>query len=155
MCFPCAVKNSAKMPLWFRSTQCENIFPSVLGILLPLTWWKEKNDALPGLRTVHEGREGAETAASRRSILLCFRVWAEVLGTEAFQGHQHCQGTHPLPCWAPLLPMQQQFGNFGAFRLASLSGSAPLIHVIFLRCTFPSCQHGFLSPHCNLNCIVS
>lgn len=74
----------------------EASFSGILGILLPLTRWKEKNDALPGLWTVHVGREGVETAASGRSILLCFRLRAEVLATKAIQGHQRCQGTSPL-----------------------------------------------------------
>lgn len=61
-----------------------------LGILLPLTHWKEKNDAMLGVWTIHESREGTETVAPRAAIPLCLWVQdEEALLTRAFQGH-HC-----------------------------------------------------------------
>lgn len=58
------------------------------GILLSLTQWKEENDALCGMRTIRESKEGAETVASRAPIPLCLGLQnPEALLTWAFQGH--------------------------------------------------------------------
>ena len=79
-----------------HSTKCyHNLDPSKSkhlypfpGILLPLTQWKEENDALFDMWTICEGREGTETVASRAPIPLCLGLQdPEALLTWAFQGH--------------------------------------------------------------------
>ena len=88
--------NSALFVWHKHSTKCyHNLDPSKSkhlypfpGILLPLTQWKEENDALFGMWTICESREGTETVASRAPIPLCLSLQdPEALLTWAFQGH--------------------------------------------------------------------